>query len=382
MNPLDIRLKNLNEVGNPDTKRPFSNPGMRDTIVKATEAIGWAQKWHAPKAREVRPGVFHGIGMACHVCVHGAGGNPSTGMVVVNADGTLTVISGATEVGGGERTVMAMIAAESVGIPLASTRITPEVDTDVTADTGNTAGSRQTNSGGWGVHLAGLDAKQQLLEWGARKFVNDARRANPPQTIQVSPEELDTGNGEVFFKSDRSRKLSIREVVAFANNPIIGRGAHVHPPTWERVAFATHTAEIEVDTITGSIAVTRYVAAHDVGRALNPLGVEQQIEGGVIMGLGQALTEALLVDQSTGLPLNDNILDYKVLSIKDVPRKIDVIMVEKPKEYGVFGAHGIGEPPLGAVASTMINAVYNAVGVWVEDIPLTRDRVLAALKKG
>ena len=149
----------------------------------------------------------------------------------------------------------------------------------------------------------------------------------------------------------------------------------------ERIAFATHAAEIEVDTVTGSIAVTKYVAAHDVGRAINPFGVEQQIEGGVIMGIGQALTEQLLIDQATGLPVNDNILDYKLMTIKDVPEKIDVILVEKPKEYGVFGAHGIGEPPIAPVASVMINALYNAVGIWVEDIPLTRDKVLAALRR-
>jgi CO/xanthine dehydrogenase Mo-binding subunit len=379
MDPVAFRLKNLQERGNPENNRPYSNPGMRDTIEQTAQAIGWTQKWHAPKTSEVRPGVYHGIGLASHLCVHGAGGAPSTGMVVINADGTLTVISGAAEVGPGERTTMAMIASETVGIPMSSTRITPDVDSDYTPDTGVTAGSRQTNSGGWGVHLAGLDARQQLLEWGARKFMDDARRAG--QTIEVRPDELDTRNGNVFFQSNSDRSVRVRDVVAFANNPIVGRGAHIHPPTWERVAFATHAAEIEVDTVTGTIAVTKYVAAHDVGRAINPFAVEQQIEGGVIMGIGQALTEQLLIDQATGLPVNDNILDYKLMTIKDVPEKIDVILVEKPKEYGVFGAHGIGEPPIAPVASVMINALYNAVGIWVEDIPLTRDKVLAALRR-
>ena len=175
--------------------------------------------------------------------------------------------------------------------------------------------------------------------------------------------------------------MTIQTAVGFAANPITGRGAHIHPPTWERVAFATHTAEIEVDTVTGTISVTNYVAAHDVGTAINPLMVEQQIEGGVIVGLGQALTEQLLVDKATGVPVNDNILDYKLLSIKDVPEKINVQLVENAKEYGVFGAHGIGEPPVAPVASVMINALYNAVGVWVEDLPLTREKVLAALKR-
>ncbi|MBI4212706.1 MAG: xanthine dehydrogenase family protein molybdopterin-binding subunit [Chloroflexi bacterium] len=378
MNPLDFRLRNLSEVGNPETRRPFSNPGIRDTITQTAAAIGWREKWHAPKTREVRPGVFHGIGMACHECNHGAGGAPSTGSVVINADGTLTVVSGAAEVGPGERTVMAMIAAETLGIPMNRTRISPDVDSDFTADTGVTAGSRQTLSGGWGIHLAALDARAQLLDWGARKFVDDARVAG--QTIQVSADQLDVRDGLVSFKDDPERRLPIAQVIAFASNPIIGRGAHIHPPTWERVAFATHAAEVEVDTVTGTISVTKYVAAHDVGRALNRMATEQQIEGGVIVGLGLALTEQLLVDGATGIPINDNILDYKVPTIKDVPEKIDVIMVENAKEYGVFGAHGIGEPPAALGFSVMVNAVYNAVGVWVEDMPLTREKVLNALK--
>ena len=97
------------------------------------------------------------------------------------------------------------------------------------------------------------------------------------------------------------------------------------------------------------------------------------------MGIGQALTETLMRDKATGVPLNPNLLDYKVLSIKDVP-PVDVVMVEKPKNYGAFGAHGIGEPPIATPATAIMSAVYNAVGVWVEDIPLTRARVLAALK--
>ncbi len=378
MNPLDIRLKNINEYGDPDAKIPYSNPGLRTCIEQAAAAIGWADKWHAPKAKEVRPGVFHGIGIAAHTCSHGAGGAPSTATVVVNADGTLTVVSGATEVGPGERTVMAMIAAEALGIPYELTSITPDVDTDFTADTGNTAGSRQTISGGWGVYEAAIDAKQQLQQWGARKFVSDAKKAG--QTLTLKAEELDVAGGNVFVKADPSKKLAVRDVVSAANNPIIGRGAHIHESTWTRMAFASHAAEVEVDTVTGSIKVLKYVAAHDVGRALNPLGVEQQIEGGVIMGLGAALVEECLIDQATGLPLNDNILDYKTLTMKDVPRTIDVVLVEYNKAYGVWGAHGIGEPPIALPGPTISNAVFNAVGVRLESMPMTRVKLMTALK--
>jgi len=380
MNPLEIRLKNLNLEANPDTKQPYNNSGLQEVIQQAADRAGWKEKWHAAKAKEVRPGVFHGIGMAAHSCVHGAGGAPSTGQVVINSDGTMTVISGAAEVGPGERTTMAMMAAEVMGLPLSRVRITHEVDSDMTSDTGVTAGSRQTISGGWGVYEAAQDAKAQLLDWAVRKLVDDGKKKNPPETVTTKPEDLDVARGVIVYKDDPTQKIKIGDVISFAGNPIVGKGAHIHETTWQRMAWAAGVAEVEVDTGTGSIKVLKYTAAHDVGRAINPLGVKQQIEGGVIMGIGQALTETLMRDTATGVPLNPNLLDYKVMSIKDAP-PVEVVIIEKPKNYGAFGAHGIGEPPIATPASAMINAVYNAVGVWVEDIPLTRARVLAALKK-
>jgi CO/xanthine dehydrogenase Mo-binding subunit len=182
------------------------------------------------------------------------------------------------------------------------------------------------------------------------------------------------------LKSDPTKKQPLAQVVQFSGGAILGRSIYTQDPQWERTAFAAHAAEIEVDTVTGTVSVSRYVAAHDVGRAINPFALEQQIEGGVVMALGAVLTEQLLTDSATGLPLNPNMLDYKPLSIKDAPRDIQVILVEHPKEYGVFGAHGIGEPPMSAPAPTIAAAVYNAVGVWITDMPITREKVLAALK--
>jgi xanthine dehydrogenase molybdenum-binding subunit len=256
-------------------------------------------------------------------------------------------------------------------------RISIEVDSDVTADTGVTAGSRQTISGGWGVYEAAQDARAQLLDWTVKKLADDAKKKG--ETSNASVDDLDLARGVIIFKSDPSKKVLISDVISFSGNPIVGKGAHIHETAWQRMAWAAGVAEVEVDTATGSVKVLNYVAAHDVGRAINPLGVKQQIEGGAIMGIGHSLTETLMRDMATGVPLNPNLLDYKVLSIKDAP-PIDVVIVEKPKNYGAFGAHGIGEPPMGAPGSAIINAVYNAVGVWVESLPITRARVLAGLK--
>jgi CO/xanthine dehydrogenase Mo-binding subunit len=378
MDPVEFRLKNINEEGNPDSKRPFSNCGIRDCINAVAERIGWKQKWHAPRAREVRPGVFHGIGLAAHACSHGAGSNPATGQVIVNTDGSVQCVSGSTEIGPGQRTQMAMIAAEALGVPLHHVSITTYVDTDNTTDTAASNGSRQTNTGGRGMYEAAMDAKRQVLETAARKFVDDARRAN--QQLQVTPDQVDIWNAEVFLKADPSKKLSLEDVVQSGGLPVLGRAIYRQDNDWERTAWAAHAVEVEVDTGAATVNVTKVVAAHDVGRAINPFALEQQIEGGVVMALGAVFTEELLIDAATGLPLNPNMLDYRPFSIKDAPNDIEVILIEKPKAYGVFGAHGIGEPPMAPPAPAVAAAVYNAAGVWMESMPITREKLVAALR--
>jgi xanthine dehydrogenase molybdenum-binding subunit len=378
MDPVEFRLKNVNEEGNPDTKRPFSNCGIRECITAAAGRIGWREAWHAPRAREVRPGIFHGVGIAAHACSHGAGTNPATGQIIVNTDGSVQCVSGSTEIGPGQRTQMAMIAAEALGVPLDQVSIATYVDTDNTTDTGSTSGSRQTNTGGRGMYEAAMDARRQILEAAAQRFISDAGQRK--ETLQVAPDQLDLKDGSVFMKADPSKTLTLRAVAQSVGIPILGRAIYRQDNDWERTAWAAHAAEVEVDTGTGSVTVTKIVAAHDVGRAINPFAVEQQIRGGVVMALGAVFTEELLQDAFTGLPLNPNMLDYRPLSILDAPDQLEVVIIEKPKQYGVFGAHGIGEPPMAPPAPAVAAAVYNAVGVWMEHMPITREKVLAALR--
>src|SRR5881296_2027855 len=378
MDPVEFRLKNLNEVGNPDTKKPFSNPGIRDCITQVATAINWKSVWHAPKAKQVRPGVYHGIGMAAHLCSHGAGSNPSTGQVIINSDGSVQAVSGVTDIGSGQRTNMMMVAAEALGVPLNLVTITPYVDTDNTTDSGGTNGSRMTNTGGRGMYEAGVDARNQVLKYAADKFNTDFATAKVDTRVTAADVDMDN-TGSVFIKADKTKKLTLAQVVQFKATSIIGKSDYLQPTNWEQVATAAHAAEVEVDTVTGTVKITRYVAAHDVGKAFNPFSIRQQVEGGVVMATGAVFTEELLIDKATGLPLNPNLLDYRPLSIKDAPLA-EVVIVEKPKAYGTFGGHGLGEPPMGPPAPTIVNAVYNAVGVWVTEMPLTRDKLLAALK--
>jgi CO/xanthine dehydrogenase Mo-binding subunit len=380
MDPVQFRLKNINLDGNVDAKLPWSNPGIVDCINMAADKIGWTGKWHPAKAKEVRPGVFHGIGLAAHECSHGAGGEPATGQVQFNGDGTVSIISASNEIGSGQRTMMKIIATEALGMPWEAVTITPYIDSDTMTDTGGSGGSRQTNGGGWGVYDAALDARKQLFAAAAAKTSADAKKANKPDPGVVADDLTIDGK---FVKStkDPGFQMSIASVVNSTGTTIVGRGVHRNDGRWERTCYAVHAAEVEVDTLAGSVNVTKYVAVHDVGRVINAIGAEQQVEGGVIMSLGSTLYEEMLTDQATGLPLNGNLLEYRVPSIKDVPDKIEVYFVEKPKEYGVYGAHGLGEPPMGPPGPTIANAVHNAVGVWFDELPITRTRLMAAVKQ-
>lgn len=367
INPLDFRLKNINEVGDQDNGLPYSkDPGLRECLLKGAERISWKETWHAPGQKLIEGTRYHGIGLAAHVCTHGAASPPMAGIVKVNTDGSLQVISAAQDTGSGVRTAVPMIAAEVLGIPWEQTSITPETDTSVAPNTGGTYGSRMTSSGGWGILEAARDAKQQILELAAKMLETDV-------------DKLDTGNGEVFVVAAPDKKVSIAEVASKAGGPIIGRGFALRPTQWTMAAFAAHFAEVEVDKATGDVRGTRLVAAHDVGRAINPFGVEQQIEGGVVQGIGAALFEENLVDPATGVPINSNFLDYHMPTILDVPL-IEPIIVEHPREYHPLGVHGVGEPPIAVSAPAIANAIFNAVGVRITSRPMTRDKILAALK--
>src|SRR5207244_11671343 len=180
---------------------------------------------------------------------------------------------------------------------------------------------------------------------------------------RMTADQLDIRNGDVFLKTDAAMKVPVATVGQGAGLPILGRSLYRQDDDWERTAWASHAVEVEVDTGIGSVKILKYVAAHDVGKAINPFAVEQQIEGGVVMALGAVFNEQLLIDSSTGLPINANMLDYRPPSILDVPDTIDVVVVEKAKAYGVFGARGIGEPRMVSGVACRTAGVHLGTGV-------------------
>ncbi len=305
--------------------------------------------------------------------------NPSMVTVKVNEDGTAILISGTVETGQGSKTVLAQIAAEELGIaPDDVTMVTADTD-GAPMDTGPIA-SRTTYVTGNAIRLAAAKAKQILFEVAA-------------PMLGVPADQLDARDRKIMVRGFEQKYLSIGDV-AFHSQVKLGRPpvgtASFNPPTvpldpetgqgkpFSTYVYATQIAEVEVDTETGWVDVLRVVAAHDCGRVINPMLVEGQIEGGVAMGIGYALTEEIVFRD--GVQVNPNFTDYVMPTILDVP-PIEVIMVEKHDPTGPFGAKGVGEPTLVPTAAAILNAIYDAVGVRLHSLPATPEKILRALQE-
>ena len=323
-----------------------------------------------------------GRGMACMWYPVGftVTANPSMATVKVNEDGTAILVSGTVETGQGSKTVLAQIAAEELGIaPGDVTIVTADTDS-APMDTGPIA-SRTTYVTGNAVRLAARQAKEILFQAAA-------------PILGVAADQLEVRDRKVVVKGFEARFLSIADV-AFQSQVKLGRPpvgtASFNPPTvpldpetgqgkpFATYVYATQIAEVEVDTETGWVDVLRVVAAHDCGRVINPMLVEGQIEGGVAMGIGMALSEEIVFRD--GVQVNPNLTDYVMPTIADMPA-VEVIAIEKYDPTGPFGAKGVGEPTLVPTAAAILNAIYDAVGVRITSLPATPEKVLRGMNHG
>src|SRR5581483_10968824 len=372
MNPLDFRLKNLAFVDQDHEDRKWNSCGILECAQKGAAAIGWSAKWHKP-ATKISGNKAHGIGMALHACGHGSMSLPMTAVVRLDRDGTLDANNSLTEIGGGQATAAMIIAAEAVGTKLSDASVGWN-DTAFLPDSGVTAGSRGTISAGSAMRNAALDLKAQILQVatsGAKPMLN------------AKPEDCDTGDGYVFVKADPTQRVKLADVASATGSPMIGRGTHVVPPNTSMSTFGAGFAEVEVDLDTGDVTVLRYVATDDVGKAVNMLGVEQQIEGGVSMGFGLAMSEELKWDKPNNFPVTWNWENYAMPTSLEMPRWADFtnVAVEPIDAIGPYGAKGVGEPPTSPPGPAIANAIYNAIGVRIHDAPLTRDKILKAISQ-
>jgi CO/xanthine dehydrogenase Mo-binding subunit len=365
MDPLAFRLKNYarKEDGDQDRKIPFTSCGMEDCVRLAADQFGWGNRW---KQTGASPGpVKRGLGVAFQSCRHSSIFPPMSAVIKLDPDGSIELLNGLNDSGGGQKTTMAMIAAEELGVPYEAVEVTTG-DTDATTDTGGPSGSRGTTAAGQAVIAAARDAKNQLLEVAA-------------EILKKKKEDLEINDGQIFVKEE-NRSVSYREILSRSPSPIIGRGTAKVPQNTATHSFGVHFAEVDVDTRTGKVKILRLVAAHDVGRLINRLGCESQIQGGAIMGIGFGMLERQYMDRQTGICVNPNMVDFKIPSMLDVPM-VEPIMVETDDPVGPFGAKGVGEPPYGVPAPAIANAIYNAVGVRFNEIPVTIRSILDSLKR-
>jgi CO/xanthine dehydrogenase Mo-binding subunit len=305
--------------------------------------------------------------------------NPSAAFIKVNLDGTAVLYIGATDIGQGSVTIMAQIAAEELGLEFDKVAVVAS-DTKLTPFDHGPGASRSTYITGNAVQRAAAQAKQILYEVAAEE-------------LNVSPEGLASSGGYIYLQDFPERKVAISAIAQKAQKgkgrPPIG-AASFNPPTtgldketghgkpYGAYVFATQIAEVEVDTETGEVEVLKIVAVHDCGKAINPMFVEGQIEGGVAMGLGFGVMEKMVVEE--GRVRNSQFTDYIVPTALDVP-KIVTKIVERPEPTGPFGAKGIAEPALLPTAPAIVNAIQNAVGVRIRDLPATPEKILKALEE-
>ena len=370
VDPVEFRLKNYRGLGeiDPVYVDEIRSDGMKDCLIKGAEKISWQEK-RAKKAPEGTK--RRGVGMSC--LLHGSGArfglpDPASATVMLNSDGSVNLLTAAADDGQGNKTVLAQIAAEELCIELGQITVS-DTDTDTTPLDGGTHGSRQTYCGGIAVQKAAAEAKKALLQFASQYLKVDEDKLEIKDGVVHNVENTDTN----IRVSDLLTNMEIGDFSVCKQ--IIGSASGVAPTT--PPTFGANFAEVEVDTETGEVQVLKLVGAFDVGKAINPAHVEGQIVGGELMGVGYALTEGLITED--GKILNDNFTDYRILRACDAP-DIDVIIVESNEPTGAFGAKGVGESTMVGTASAIANAIYNATGVRIKELPITQEKVLEGLR--
>ncbi|MFQ6040364.1 MAG: xanthine dehydrogenase family protein molybdopterin-binding subunit, partial [Candidatus Poribacteria bacterium] len=393
MDPVEFRLRNVLEEGDKNAAgETMHSIGTRECLLKAAEAINWSEK---PKSDESGPW-RRGKGIALG-SKYSFAPTAATAIVKVHHDG-IELRTSAVDLGQGANTALAQIVAEEFGIPVNDVILTL-TDTGVTPVDHLAGSSRQTYNSGNAVRLACLDAKRRLFEQAAEKLGVEPDKLNTKnyQIFVTSP--LGRGRGWVKDSPDKSINISALFDDLFLVGPYQREGAEIlgkatfnqdvsdyDPDTGQgerKVSFYSHgaqAAEVEVNVETGKVRVVKFVGAMDVGKAINPMGVEGQMEGGAQMGISNTLYEHLVIDN--GQVVNPNFMDYKIPNILELPhvKEIQSLIVEAAHRDGPYGAKGGGEIVLVPAAPAIANAVYNAVGVRIKDMPITAEKILNALK--
>jgi CO/xanthine dehydrogenase Mo-binding subunit len=353
MDPLEFRLMNSGKEGSRRVTGPV-NPlvGYIETLQAAKDHQHYNTKLE---------GKLRGRGVASGFWGNNSG--PASAVVVVNSDGTVSLTEGSPDIGG-SRVAMAMHVAEVLNIPVED--IKPQVgDTDSIGFTSNTGGSSVTFKTGWACYTAAHSVKEQMVLRAAKIW-------------EIPEEDVEYKEAVLQHKSDPELKLTFKQIAARmipTGGPIVG-SAGVNPPG-PGPSIAVHVVDVEVDPETGKVDILRYTAVQDAGKAIHPAYVEGQIQGGAVQGIGWALNEEYVYNDS-GVMLNSSFLDYRMPTSLDLPM-IDTVIVEIANPNHPYGVRGVGEVPIVPPMAAISNAIYDAIGIRMNDLPMSPDKILEAL---
>lgn len=379
LDPVELRLKNIIYAGyNHPAKKRISSCGLSEALSGVAASLLWRErKGKLPEGQ--------GIGLACSNFLSGPKTFPHAGggiVLEINMDGGVNILSGAADIGQGTDTVLSQIVAEELGVKMEDTHII-SADTAITPFDMGTFGSGVTLRVGNAAIKAARDAKKQMLE------VISLQLEAPPEKIKFS-------GGKVYVQGNTEPAMTFKEALkayhyAGKPMPLVGRGFYEpecsavgdtvsgEGPDTPAYSFYCQGAEVKVDKETGKVEVLKLVTAVDCGLAINPLNIEGQAHGSMAGGLGMALYEDL--PSKDGSYLSDSLLDYLIPTSMDIPQHMDSILIETRDPYGPLGAKEAGEGMLVGVSPAIANAIYDAVGLHIIDLPLSADKICNILKR-
>ena len=355
MDPIEFRLLNSAKEGDSRVDGPvFPRIGFIETIEAAKEHPHYSAPLEGKyRGRGVATGFWPNFAFKSSVSIN------------VNPDGTISLVEGSTDIGG-SRASIAMQAAEVLGISAESVHPTV-VDTNSVGYTDVTGGSHTTYTTGLAAYEAAQDVKHQMIERAAKLWEVDAA-------------EVEFADGVFRYVNGKEEEIDFKglaEKLGHTGGPLMGRASVA--PSGAGSSIGTHIVDVEVDADTGKVEILRYTATQDAGKAIHPSYVEGQIQGGAVQGIGWALNEEYIYNED-GQMTNASFLDYRMPTSYDLPM-IDAVIVEVPNPGHPFGVRGVGETPIAAPPAAIANAIYNAIGVRLRELPMSPGRILKAMGK-
>jgi CO/xanthine dehydrogenase Mo-binding subunit len=366
LDPVEFRMRHLIQEGDPMVNgQPWQSNGAKQVLARIAQHPHWTtrKQWVAAG----KNGKKRGVGFALGGWLGGL--QPTGATVRLNPDGSLAVLTGQVDIAG-TNIALAQIAASAYGVDTDLVRITTG-DTDTAPVTGLSAGSKTIYTVGAAVLQAAEDARRQTFEIAASE-------------LEASIHDLEMVDGKITVRGVPDKGITLATIGKKGNlymsktPPVLGRAN----PAFSQQApgFAAQLARLEVDPDTGEVTIVDFVIVQDVGKAINPIGVEGQMQGGAVQSLGMALTEGLMFDD-TGRLTNPSLLDYRKLTAADLP-DLETIIVEVPSPAGPFGARGVGEPPIIPAPAAIGNAIHDATGARLTELPMSPERIALAVANG